>query len=180
MLGAGDILWPLIWRARVHTIHLDRFSFLFFCRSPFSLATLNFCPIETQGRKETDGVLSPLQGVPVAALLNAVSVMMLRVEAHWPLRAGQCCKYFSFAAWIGLLTSNRHFGAGLITNHYSSANNAVVSRRHRWSNLGVSTWSLCWRARSQDPRSVDVVLDALQNRYAVRSTRAQHFQLIIG
>lgn len=71
MLGAGDILWPLIWRARVHTIHLDRFSFLFFCRSPFSLATLNFCPIETQGRKETDGVLSPLQGVPVAALLNA-------------------------------------------------------------------------------------------------------------
>lgn len=72
VLGVGDILRPLIWHIRVHTIHLDRFS-LFFCR-PLVLkrfgATLNglfLCKRDAEKKRRiADGIqaFSPSQWSP--------------------------------------------------------------------------------------------------------------------
>lgn len=94
VLGVGDILRPLIWHIRVHTIHLDRFS-LFFCR-PLVLkrfwATLNglfLCKRDAEKkRRNADGIqaFSPfagrLTGRHAQPPASSVSVMVLRIEAH--------------------------------------------------------------------------------------------------
>jgi len=52
--------------------------------------------------------------------------MMLRVEAHWPLRAGQCCKVFFIRRLDRLFNIRRHFGTGRIVQTTAVVFNAIV------------------------------------------------------